>query len=208
MKKRLFRQAIILLALGGAAAAVVLFLVTRPLAVEVAYPLLDVPVKVFGLGTVEARVLSRVGFEVGAALVELNADHGDRIRTGEVLARLHSAEQEARVARAEAGLLNAEASSRKANAVVAEARAVLAQRKQTNRRQQALLAKRSVSEEVAEEAQMEQEIAASGLAVAQSGVAVAEAAVGDAKAQYVYEQGAARPTRPESALRRAGRGTA
>lgn len=187
MKKRLFRQAIIFLALGGVAAAVVVFLSTRPVTVEVAYPLLDVPVKVFGLGTVEARVLSKVGFEVGAALVELNTDHGDRIRTGEVLARLHSAEQEARVARAEAGLVNAEAALRKANALVAEAQAVLAQRKQTNRRQQALLAKRSVSEEVAEEAQMEQEIAASGLAVAQSGVAVAKAAVEDAKAQYAYE---------------------
>ena len=60
----------------------------------------NVPVRVFGLGTVEARVLSRVGFEVGAAIVELNVDHGDIVKQGQVLARLHATQQEAKVARA------------------------------------------------------------------------------------------------------------
>src|SRR3546814_2000313 len=78
----------------------------RPLPVEVVRTTDRVPVEVFGLGTVEARILSRVGFEVGAALVELTADHGDRVKQGEVLARLHSGEQEARVAKAKAGLVN------------------------------------------------------------------------------------------------------
>ena len=55
----------------------------RPLAVEVAAIARDVPVRVFGLGTVEARVLSKVGFEVGATLVELKADHGDRVQARE-----------------------------------------------------------------------------------------------------------------------------
>src|SRR5690349_24659824 len=57
----------------------------------------NVLVRVFGLGTVEARVLSKVGFEVGAAVTELNADHGDTVKQGTVLARLHTTQQDARV---------------------------------------------------------------------------------------------------------------
>ena len=67
----------------------------------------NVPVRVFGLGTVEARVLSKVGFEVGAAVTELNADHGDTVSQGTVLARLQTTQQEAKVARAKAAVLSA-----------------------------------------------------------------------------------------------------
>jgi HlyD family secretion protein len=49
----------------------------------------DVPVTVFGLGAIEAQVLSRVGFEVPGTLIELAADHGDRVAAGAVLARLN-----------------------------------------------------------------------------------------------------------------------
>ena len=52
----------------------------RPLTVAVAPVAENVPIRVFGLGTVEARVLSRIGFEVGAAITELNADHGDVVK--------------------------------------------------------------------------------------------------------------------------------
>jgi HlyD family secretion protein len=64
----------------------------RPIPVEVISPAHNVPVRVFGLGTVEARVLSKIGFEVGATLVELKVDHGDRVSKGQILARLNSGE--------------------------------------------------------------------------------------------------------------------
>src|SRR5688500_16834943 len=62
-----------------ATTAVYAFLTYRPVTVRVAVVSANVPVRVFGLGTVEARVLSKVGFEVGAAVTELNADHGDMV---------------------------------------------------------------------------------------------------------------------------------
>src|SRR5690606_29176458 len=105
-----------LLGIGAAGAAVFLFIFMRSLPVEVAQRAGNVAVQVFGLGTVEARVLSRIGFEVGAALVELSADHGDRVKKGDVLARLHSGEQEARVAKSRAGVVNAEAALKMAEA--------------------------------------------------------------------------------------------
>lgn len=188
MRKRLFRYLLPLLGIGAVGAAVFLFMFIRPVPVEIARPAENMPVKVFGLGTVEARILSKIGFEVGAALVELNADHGDRVKKDDVLARLHSAEQEARVAKAKAGMVNAEAAVKMAEAAVGKARAVLAQKKQTNKRKQALFARQTVSVETAEEAQMEQDVAAAELAVAISDVDVAKAALEDARAQLDVEK--------------------
>ena len=62
----------ILLAL--AVGAGFLFFIERPLVVTVVQPERDVALRIYGLGTVEARILSRVGFEVGAALTSLAAD--------------------------------------------------------------------------------------------------------------------------------------
>ena len=187
MRNRLFRYLLFLLGIAAAIAALFLFLSNRPLSVEVARPADNVQIQVFGLGTVEARILSNIGFEVGAALVKLNADHGDRVNQGDVLARLHNAEQEARVAKAKAGMVNAAAAVKTAEAAVGKSRAVLAQRKQTNQRKQMLVARRTVSVESAEEAQMEQDVAAAELAVAISGVDVAKAVLEDATAQVVPE---------------------
>lgn len=188
MKKRVVRGLLALLGLGAVGAAVFLFVFMRPLPVEVARPAEDVPIQVFGLGTVEARILSKVGFEVGAALVELNADHGDRVTQGDVLARLRSAEQEARVAKARAGVINAEAAIKTTEAAVGKARAVLAQKKRANKRKQALLARRTVSIETAEEAQTEEDVASADLTVTISNIEVAKAALEDAKAQYELER--------------------
>ena len=58
----------------------------RPVNVQVSQVERDVPVQVFGLGTVEARVTSKVGFKVSGVLVELGADVGDRVAKGAVLA--------------------------------------------------------------------------------------------------------------------------
>jgi len=123
MRKRIFRHLLASLVIGVAGAAVFLLLFMRPLPVEVARSAQDVPVKVFGLGTVEARILSKIGFEVSAALVELDADHGDRVEQGDVLARLHSGEQQARVSRAKAGVANGQAAVQMAEANLGKARA-------------------------------------------------------------------------------------
>jgi HlyD family secretion protein len=67
----------------------------RPIKVQVSQIERDVPVQVFGLGTVEARVTSKVGFKVSGVLVELTADVGDRVAKEAVLARLDDREQRA-----------------------------------------------------------------------------------------------------------------
>jgi HlyD family secretion protein len=104
----------------------------RPVAVQVVETARDVPIQVFGLGTVEAQILARVGFETAGTLVALRADHGDSVKASTVLARLDSREQEARVAQARAVVKQAEAAIEQAMANVERADALLKEKTLTN----------------------------------------------------------------------------
>jgi len=181
------KLAILLLAAAALAAgyALVSF---RPITVTVAGVSENVPVRVFGLGTVEARVLSKVGFEVGATIAELNADHGDLVKEGAVLGRLQATQQEAKFARAKAAMVSAEVAVRKAEANVTKARAILAQRLEVNRRKQELAERRVASAQAAEEAQRDEDVAKADVLVAESDVEVAKAQLSDARSQYAYEK--------------------
>ncbi len=164
------------------------FATNRPVKVQVAEVERGVSVQVFGLGTIEARILSKVGFEVGAALLELKADHGDAVKKGDVLARLHSTEQKAKVEQARAGILSAEAARKEAEANIIKARAVFAQRQASNKRKQALVGRGTISEETAEEAQRDEAIARADVAVSLSLVDVARARLADARAKHDFER--------------------
>ena len=171
-----------------AIAAGFLFLTERPLTVTVAQPESDVALRIYGLGTVEARILSRVGFEVGGALTALAVDAGDRVAPGQEMASLHAAEQEARVARARAAVAANEASLAKAEAAVVRARILLAQREAANRRQQGLAQRDVASVQRAEEAQRDEDVARADLAVAEADVAVIRAQGMDAAAGLRQEE--------------------
>jgi HlyD family secretion protein len=187
-RKPRFRAIVTVLAILAAIAAGVFVYGNRPIAVQVATVEENVPVRVFGLGTVEARVLSKIGFEVGATLVELKADHGDRVAKGQVLARLNTGEQEAKVAKARAALLIAEVNPIKAAANLAKAQAVLAQKQTANQRKQTLAGRDIVSQQAAEEAVRDEAVAKADVAVAQSEVETAKAQLSDAQAQLQYEE--------------------
>jgi HlyD family secretion protein len=182
---RLFSLGLVPVGVLGIAFA---YLALRPLEVAVAPVEENIPVRVFGLGTVEARVLSRIGFEVAGAITELNADHGDLVKRGQVLAKLHSTQQGAKVARARAAVLSAEVAVTKADANIVKARAILAQRQEVNRRKQQLVNRQGTSVQAGEEAQRDEDVAKAELLVAESEIEVAKAQLSDAKAQLVYEE--------------------
>ena len=185
---RRFRFRFLVAAIGLTAAGGFVLVATRPVAVEIARSEQNVRAAVFGLGTIEARIQSKIGFDVSGILIELNADHGDRVRAGDVLARLRSFKQEAQVAKARAGMLNAEAALRRAEAAPSKARSLLVQRERINQRRQALLGRQFVSAEVAEQAQTDEDAAAADIAITAADVEIARAAVEDAKSQYAYQR--------------------
>lgn len=172
----------VVIALGGLA------LYARPVGVKTVTVDRDIQVRVFGLGTVEAQVIAKIGFQVGAALLELPVDHGDRVKKGDVLARLHDAEQVAKVAKAKAGVMSAEVAIRKAEANVEKAKAILTQKDQVNRRRQELAGRQTVSPQTAEEAQKDSDVAQADVAVAKAELDVTKAAVTDSRSQARFEE--------------------
>jgi len=183
---RLFLIAIVLV-LGAAAGAGVWSLFFRPVSVQVSQSERNVSVQVFGLGTVEARVASKIGFKVAGVLVELRADVGDRVAKSAVLARLDDREQTARAGRAKAATEQAEANFQKATASAQKAQANHANAKAINERRQKLVLSNTTSVESAETAKTAQEAALADVNLAASEIAVARAAIGDAKAQLQQE---------------------
>ena len=177
---------------AGAAVLVIgagaLFLTERPLTATVVQPETDVALRIYGLGTVEARVLTRVGFEVGAALAKLAADAGDSVIEGQELALLDTAEQDARIARALAAVEGNAATLARAEAGVGRARILLAQREAANRRLQDLALRDVTSLQRAEEAQRDEDVARADLAVAEADVAVIRAQGADTAAALQQEE--------------------
>lgn len=173
-----------LLLAGGAG----MYLRDRPLAVHVAPVEKDVPIQVFGLGTVEAQTLSKIGFETAGVLIELKADHGDTVKAGTLLARLNSREQEARVAQARAAVTQAKASVEQAQAAVEKAEFVLKQKTEVNARRQQLVQRDVVSQEAAADTQAAANIAKAELSQAQSSVTVARANLNQAEALQLLEE--------------------
>jgi HlyD family secretion protein len=159
----------------------------RPVSVQVSQVERDVPIEVFGLGTVEARVTSKVGFKVSGVLLDLRADVGERVAKGSVLGRLDDREQSARVARTRAATAQAEANVQRAAASVEKARANYTNAKRISERRQRLVETNSTSVEAAETAQAVQDASLGDLNLASSEVEVARASINDAKAQGLLE---------------------
>jgi len=185
---RIPRSALAALVIATAIAGVWWYAGSRALSVPVAAFEQDVPVTVFGLGSIEAQHLSRIGFEVPGTLVELAADHGDRVAAGAVLARLSGMSQRARVARAQAAVLSAEAAMARAEAQRERAEAQFTQRQATARRRRDLANRGVGSQEAAELAETEQELARVDLLVNRAEAAVARAAQAEALANLEAER--------------------
>jgi HlyD family secretion protein len=158
----------------------------RPVTVHVVSIATNVPEQVFGLGTVSARVQSNVGFKVAGTLVALNADEGDRVRAGTILAKLDDRDVLAQLASARASVAQAHANIGKAEADVASAVANLANAEQVSNRRAALARNGVVSTEEAQTTDAARRVARASLQVAQSEVTVAYAALVAAKAQEDY----------------------
>ena len=174
---------VLLAALAGFAGWRILL---RPVSVEVASVSTNVPVRVFGLGTVGARVQSNIGFKVAGVLVALDADAGDRVAAGRVLAQLDAREVAAQLGQANAGVPQAEANLVKAHADVDAAEANRTNAAAVAKRRSDLASSGHASLEEAQTSRTSELTALAALGIARAGVDVAEASVTVAKAQVTY----------------------
>jgi HlyD family secretion protein len=181
---RLRGAAVALASAAVVLAAFVYWRAEREISVQTIGPETNVEVRLFGIGTVEAQVLSKVGFQVSGKIVKVEADQGDFVKAGTLLAKLDDAAQRAKLLKSEVALRQAAANLAKVEAQVDRARATYQQKKAVNLRRQTLVARGSVSQEIADDAQTAEEVARSDLRIVEADSAIARVQQEDAAAQY------------------------
>lgn len=188
MEKRYIKSVLLSVFVIAAVILVIFYLKNKSLSVEIATTEKNVVVNVYGLGTVEVKIKSSIGFEVSAPITELYADQGDSVKKGTVLARLQNAEQNAKTQKAATSIKVAEVRLNTARSTIPKMKAILAQKKQNNQRSLTLFSRKLISKEIVDKTQMEEDVAITELAIARSEVKVAEAELADARAQYNFEK--------------------
>jgi HlyD family secretion protein len=179
-------------AFGAAAALIVLsgILALRTagaVSVQVAAVESNVEVRVFGIGTVEAQVLSKVGFQIGGKVQSVHADQGDLVKAGTVLAKLDDETQRAKLLKSEAVKRQAAANLVRVQAQRQRVEATYKQKQSVNTRRQTLAGRGTVSQEAAEDAQAAEDAARGDLGVVEADAAIAAVQQDDAAAQYRFE---------------------
>jgi len=143
----------------------------------------DVEVRVFGIGTVEAQIVSKIGFQIAGKIIAVEADQGDQVKAGALLAKLDDAAQRAKLMKSEIALRQAAANVTRVQAQIERARASYQQKKSVNARRQTLLTRGSVAQEAADDTQASEVIAQSDLQVVEADAAIAAVLQDDAAAQ-------------------------
>ena len=69
----------------------------------------NVEVRVFGIGTIEAQIVSKVGFQIVGKVISIEADQGDVVKSGVLLAKLDDDAQRAKLKKSEAAQRQASA---------------------------------------------------------------------------------------------------
>ena len=180
---RVAKYIIVALVLLAAGASLLYWRVASEIAVRVAVPQTNIEVRVFGIGSVEAQVLSRVGFQVSGKVASVHADQGDVVAAGTLLAKLDDDAQRAKLLKSEAAKRQAAANLVKVQTQRDRADAVYQQKKSVNLRRQTLAGRGAVSQEAAEDAQAAESIALSDLKVSEADAAIAAVLKDDAAAQ-------------------------
>ena len=155
----------------------------REVAVRTAAPEQNVEVRVFGIGTIEAQIVSKVGFQIAGKVTVIEADQGDFVKAGTLLAKLDDDAQRAKLRKSEAAQQQAAANLAKAQAQRERAEVTYQQKKSVNARRQTLAGRGSVSLEAAEDTQAAEELALGDMKVIEADRKIAAVSQDDAGAQ-------------------------
>lgn len=177
--KIVFVSAVILATMASA----IVWLRSREIVLPVLSPEVNVEVRVFGIGTVEAQVSSKVGFHLAGKIRAISADQGDFVTSGKLLAKLDDDSQRAKLMKSEASVRQAAANVLKSKAQRDRAEVSYQQKKSVNARRQTLVGRGAVSQEAAEDAQAAEEIARGDMRLAEAEVVVSTVLQDDAEAQ-------------------------
>jgi HlyD family secretion protein len=171
--------ALVVLSVGGG----LYWYFTREIPVRIAAPQQNVEVRVFGIGTIEAQVVSKIGFQVSGKIVALEADQGETVKSGALLGALDDSSQRAKLRKSEVAQRQAAANLAKTEAQRERAQITYQQKRSVNLRRQTLASRGTVSVEAAEDTQATEEIALADVKVIEADTRVAAVQQDDAESQ-------------------------
>lgn len=186
-RRRLYWLAALLVLIAGIAAGAWRLLL-RPITVHVAPVATNVADQVFGLGTIGADVQSAVGFKVAGVINEIDANEGDHVKTGQVLARFDAQDVAAQVTQARAAIPQAQATIDKGKADVALAEANLANAKAMASRRQVVVKQGFASREETQTLETTEKVAAANVNIAKVQVETARAGLAAAQAELKFAE--------------------
>lgn len=135
------------------------------------------PDGVMGTGTLEARVKTTVSTRIQERVAEMMADQGDRVKKGQLLARLDDSELKQQVAIEDATLAAAKQTAQRVEADLARAQAVLVQAQKEEKRLTGLLVSKAVSQIDADKANESLRIAEADLKRSHAAIAESQGLV-------------------------------
>ena len=141
----------------------------------------EIAAEVMGTGTLEARVKTTVSARIQERLAEVLVDQGEKVKAGQLLARLDDAEIKQQVAIAEATLAAARQTAERVSADLARSEAVLGQARLDHKRLIGLLASNAVS-------QTDTDKAVEALHVSEADLKRSHAAIAEAQGQVLVAE--------------------
>jgi RND family efflux transporter MFP subunit len=126
---------------------------------------------VFGIGTVEARFVHRIGPTMAGRVEGVEVHVGDRVAAGQVLGRMDGIDLDERIRALEAAIARAGANLSAAEARIADAEATLSYATARARREESLVEARATTRDVMEAKQMENRVAKARLAAVRADLA-------------------------------------
>lgn len=135
--------------------------------------------QVTATGTLSARGTVMVGAQVSGRVLEIHADWNDKVKKGQIIAKLDDSVLKAQIEQVSAGYAVATANQKKAEVAVMDAERQLA-------RQKGLAAQALVASAVVEQAEVTLETARAGLAAAKAQVAQAAASLKQGRTNLGY----------------------
>jgi HlyD family secretion protein len=189
MKRASLRKILSWLAVAVAVAFVVYRVGFTPLHVT-AHPVAtgEIVGEVMGTGTLEARVKTIVGARMQERLAEVLVDQGDRVKSGQLLARLDEGELRRQVDVAAATLAAAKATAERIRVDEVRARAVEQQARQKHKRTSDLVGAKVSSPSDFDKSIEELHIAESGLQLALAATTEAEQQTITAEKNLAFQQ--------------------
>jgi RND family efflux transporter MFP subunit len=119
---------------------------------------------VFGIGTVQARFIHRIGPTVAGRVERLEVHVGDRVAAGQMLGRMDGIDLDERIQALEAAIARAGASLSAAEARIVDAEATFSYTSARARREESLVEVHATSRDTMEAKQMERQVAKARLA--------------------------------------------